>query len=201
MAKKVERCITLDLGFYKNSISFMNKSICIGIISQGEIRVETMYSIVQAIKSLEIPSSMVIITGCYLARNRNEMFEKSIATGASHTMSIDTDMNFPIDAVERLLAHDKDIVGANYNKRQLPITPIIKDLGLELQEVEFTPGGFMLVRNEILAKIPKPWFDTPIIDNKFTDDDKYFATKAKQAGFKVWCDPTIKVGHIGTMQF
>ncbi len=179
----------------------MTKSVCIGIISHGEIRIETMFSIVQMMKSLEIPSSMVIVTGCYVNKSRQEMFEKSVATGCTHTMSIDTDMVFEPDAVARLLALDKDIVGANYNKRQLPITPIVKEPITEVSEVEFVPGGFMLVKNEILKDLPKPWFDYRWEGDKHIDDDVVFCKKAKEAGFEVWCDPTIKVGHLGTIQY
>lgn len=173
----------------------MEKSICFGIISNGLMHIETTACLMQAAKALEVPSTLVIITGCYLHRNRNEMIEKAISTGATHVLSLDTDMVFHPDAVSRLLAHDKDIVGVNYNKRQFPITPIVKG-GLEdnLFQTEFVPGGFFLVKLSIFKDLSKPWF---FYDEQAQDDDKYFCHKAAAAGFEIWCDPTIKVGHIG----
>jgi len=180
----------------------MNKSVCIGIVTNGLVHVETMFSIIQAIKSLTIPSSMVIITGCYVDRNRNELVEKAIQTGTTHLMMIDTDMVFEKEAINILLSHDKDIVGANYNKRQFPITRIVKEDIKDIAKVEFVPAGFVLLNLDIFKTIPSPWFKIEYNkDNSIIDDDKYFSRLAKQYNIDTWCDPKIVIKHIGQFLF
>lgn len=178
----------------------MDKSIAIGVVSNGMMHVETCASLMQMHAALTVPSTLVMVMGCYLHRNMNELVEKAIATGATHLMVIDTDMVFDKEAVNQLLDYNLDIIGVKYNKRQFPITPIVKEQITELSEVEFVPSGFMLVKLEIFKNIPKPWFSFDEA-NGIVDADRYFCLKAKQAGYKVWCDPTIKIGHLGKVQF
>ncbi len=182
----------------------VTKSVCFGIITGGQMHVETAACVIQSVVSLStiaVPSTLVIIKGCYVHRNRNEAIQRARKTGATHILFVDTDMVFDKSAVTQLLAADKDIVGANYNKRMLPQTPIVKEEIKELSQVEFVPTGLMLIKLSIFDTLPEPWFyyDPPTAtgDQGVTDDDKFFCRAARNAGFEVWCDPTIHVGHIG----
>lgn len=176
----------------------MDKSLCIAIVSNGKMEVRTCFCLIQAVSQLTIPITAVSIEGCYLHRNRNEAMAQAMKLGVTHILFVDSDMAFEKDAIQKLLDADKDIVGANYNKRQLPITPIVKDgLSDNLFQTDFVPGGLMLINLEILKAMNEPWFGFEPLED-LNDDDKFFCTRANQVGFEVWCDPTIKVGHIGS---
>ena len=66
--------------------------------------------------------------------------------------------------------------------------------------VDYAGMGWMLIKKGVFEKIPYPWFagrymqlsDT-ICD--LTSEDVSFCLAAKDAGFKVWVDPDIRVGH------
>ena len=42
----------------------------------------------------------------------------------------------------------------------------------------------------------KPYFDFNY-KGKEVGEGVYFCLKAKDAGYEIWCDPTMDIGHIG----
>lgn len=69
----------------------------------------------------------------------------------------------------------------------------------DLVEVAYTGMGFMLVKRGVFEKLEYPWFRP--IEKKigdmvdFTMEDVAFCLRAKEAGFKIFIDPAVKVGH------
>ena len=121
---------------------------------------------------------------------------------------VDDDMIFPSDTLERLLAHKKDIVGVAYKPRNdkkdthIPLDKVHADnpdLPKELFECEAVGTGIMLINAKILYDIKQPFFFFESHETGFTiqGEDWMFCKKAKEAGFKVWCDPSIDIGHLG----
>jgi hypothetical protein len=58
--------------------------------------------------------------------------------------------------------------------------------------------GCVLTHRSMFEAIPKPWFKT-IADE--CSEDFYFCEKAKAAGFQLWADPSIPLGHEGQAPF
>lgn len=130
----------------------------------------------------------------------------------THIFFIDHDMQYPSDTLDRLLAHDKDIVGAAYNMRCYPLKTTVtlldengamtprEKLPAELFRCEAVATGMMLAKMSVFDKVEKPWFAIMIDPetNELTiTEDVYFCNQARKAGFEIWCDPTIPIGHIG----
>lgn len=122
------------------------------------------------------------------------------------------------------------IVGAAYVTKSkenpgLAIRPLAKQ-GIEfgtngkLYEMRSISTGCMVIRREVLNKFINedvaplcrhgstgyyPFFQHQkmMIDNVWEDvsEDWYFCEKARKLGFKVWCDTTIKLGHIGPYEY
>lgn len=146
--------------------------------------------------------------GCYVEDNRNGAVEYALATGIPFDwlLWIDTDGIFPGNALLRLLAHDKDIVGANYRQRTPPYKSagVYKKPGSEmlpgLQPMEQMPTGLLLTRFEIYRKMSYPWFK-PGTKNE-ARDDIYFCRMARSLGYDIWCDNdlTKEVQHIAVQQ-
>lgn len=86
-----------------------------------------------------------------------------------------------------------------------------------LLEMEYIPAGFMLLKRTVLEKMidhfpelyyePKDeslkhtsgyyLFATEIWEGEFWGEDYVFCRRARQAGFKIWIDPTIPLDHAG----
>lgn len=134
--------------------------------------------------------------------------------GYSHILFLDDDMSFPGDTADRLIAHDKDIVGANYTSRVFPVRPLaVKDSKHHasrgrsgLEKVDIVPTGIMMVRMSVFERLPLPWFQTTFQPESPLDpmsDDVYFCHLARKHGFDVWVDHdlSMEIGHAGTIEF
>lgn len=114
---------------------------------------------------------------------------------------IDPDMLFAPETVERLLAHNVDLVQVLCPKRHPPHAPLLyEDSAVQINpaprgyprliEVQSLGAGGTLYRLEVFEAIKGPWFDGIL-----GTEDTNFAQKAKAAGFKLYVDMTTPVGH------
>lgn len=199
-------------------------NLTVSIISGGTIRAETLISLTAAldvVKKHGIGVYLSVQIGGYAARNRNAAVEAAKQNKSSHLMFIDNDMVFPPSGIQRLIDHDKDIVGGMYNARPAPDGELISTVKMinpakdpNAGKTYLTPfpaqifkcyglgTGFMLINMEVFNVLEKPYFVSGEDANgeAFTEDI-YFCGKAGEAGIDVWCSPTIKIGHIGTKEF
>jgi hypothetical protein len=189
----------------------------------GTIRSETFTSVVGAmdvLKSHGIGVALSVQIGGYVAHNRNALVDIAQKNQSTHLMFIDNDMVFQPSAIQRLIDHDKDIVGANYNARGVPDKPIVSTVKMINPETDPNGGkdkvysttmpaqlfkcyglgtGMLLVKMKVFNELEKPYFVAwEDANGEHHTEDIDFCRKAGEAGFDVWCSPTIKVEHIGT---
>lgn len=128
----------------------------------------------------------------------------------THLLWLDDDHIFNADLACVLASHDKDMVSALYYARTGKPLPVVYVHGGEddykhypliivpnrLFEVDAVGFGAMLMRRDVLDRVPEPWFT---VDWR-AGEDIAFCVKAKQHGVKIWCDARYKLGHIGAPQ-
>lgn len=168
-----------------------------------------------------------------IVRSRNKILTHAAMNSYDYVLMMDVDVIPPVDIIERLLGHDKEIIsGIYYNvfmvDRKKKICPVAwkgfsseeyeeiksklssehiksrEDLrrhltpeeanGEELQEVIIPSCGCMLLSREAFGKLRYGVLDVP--DGFSTTDDIYFSRKAREAGFKLYCDPRLQCEHL-----
>lgn len=151
-----------------------------------------------------------------IINNRNEITKSFLKTDCTHLFFADSDMSFPEATLSRLLAHDKDIVGGYYTTKLKPYrsTCMMRDenspekyqsrnpvQGEFLVKVDALGTGCMLIKRRVLETLKWPWFyyKPNYAVQKFATEDVAFCEDAIAKGFEVWCDFTIRCGHIGHM--
>ena len=189
--------------------------ILVGMCCGGTIQAQTMLSLLNFLDG-QTPFSLQI--GGYKPHNMNRLVEEARSLKATHLLSIDPDMIFPPDAPQKLLNANKDIVGVNYRERGNHVTQYtpsstIKFIGKEkngfktVNEEDFPKElfqcgavglGLTLINMRVFDKLPFPYFRTTETPNEHSTEDIVFCQDARKKGFEVWCDPTIKMGHIGS---
>lgn len=128
---------------------------------------------------------------------------------ATHILWVDSDMAFPRDSLHRLLAHDLEIVGANYPRRQGQHISAATDLNRQpfkasstgLEEAGVIGFGLLLTRIEVFdGEYEMPLF-AHHDEHGYCTEDVAFCHKARARGHKIWVDHDLsrEVRHIGTI--
>ncbi len=159
------------------------------------------------LESSDIVIDFLLIQSCDLSSSRMWLAKQAIEKGATHLLFIDSDMLFPPDTLKRLLAHNRNIIGVNYNKRKFPLEEVTATLDdvekseTEPYKVKVAGAGVLLINLDV--------FKDPEMDNNWFSfgrnakgentlgEDGWFCFTAKDAGYDTWVDPTIKVFHLG----
>ena len=195
-----------------HSEALMNK-VVIGVpCGSGTVKSSMITSLLSAIMSAGCPTALMVRDGCWVHQSRALFVQAARESGCSHVFMVDSDQAFPADIIPRLLSSRKDIVGAAYNRRQLPLLSTVNALEtgqpvIDMPDALFRchsmGAGCILIKTDVFARIPAPWFDFVYnLDGSLAQgEDGYFCVKARAAGIDVWCDPTIPVKHIGDYEY
>jgi hypothetical protein len=189
-------------------------NICLAIpTSSGTLRVETFLSVVGILNATPHNFYVEQRTGCYIEENRTELIKNAIREGCEKIFFLDADMVVEHNVVNKLLALDKPVVGADYHMRGLPLVSNVKiakdgkiisveakDIPKEPFQAYGVPTGCMLIDIAIVKTLPQPWFDLTWKEDGSLNhgEDIFFCKLLHDHGIEVWCDPTIEIGHIGT---
>jgi len=185
----------------------------VGVPNYGGVKTEMMMSLIPNLFSLynyydhAVSYSLSCPAGCHNYKNRNKIVQDSLDNGSDYVFMVDTDMVFPDDALLKLFQADKDIIGATYNKRSLPITPIhtvVREaMPQKIFRINAVPTGLILIKAKVLHTMDPPWFAVQWLEGvEFIGPDIFFCNKAVRTyGFETWIDPTIEVQHLGDYKY
>lgn len=153
---------------------------------------------------------VVFEVGSLIHESRGKLAVAAISGGYDYLLFIDSDMTFTLDDVERLIDHGDDIVGANYLKRSWTLGPTAHtffpvegegaaELPPDLagrHKVDALGTGFMLIAVPALTKIILHAQCNPFNFIGAIGEDYSFCKRAQDAGFRVYADNDLNVGHL-----
>lgn len=152
---------------------------------------------------------------------RNQLANMAIDGGFDRVLWLDSDMEFPPELLEKLSKHlddGKEIVSGLYFSRKHPIRAVAYEKvgmdgnGMPCAEsihewpkdgpfrIEACGFGAVLHTVDLLKRI-RDKFKLPFSPILGFGEDLSFCLRAKDLGAKIWCDPTIRLGHIGQTTF
>ena len=145
---------------------------------------------------------------------RETLATEALKAGCEYLFMVDDDMLCPADLFYKLQANGKDICAALAFTRNPDHKPVIYETKEGFDETSRTRFGFtkfvenypkdalvecdavgfgaVLIRTEVFRKVPQPWF----FGMAQTGEDITLCVKAKKAGFNVFMDTRIKLGHL-----
>ena len=198
----------------------MSPKIQICIPCMDTVPTQFLGSIMSLQRTPETSMSVEMGTMIYLARNN--LATKAMDNDIEWTMWFDSDMVFPPDTMIRLLntAIDRriDILSTVCYRRRPPYSPVLFDkltidektgwadfterteVPDEIFEVAATGFACTLVNTRVFREVRNINYSMfqPIYNNS---EDLSFCWRARQAGFKIYADPSLNVGHVGHMVF
>jgi len=139
------------------------------------------------------------------------LVQSAVENDCTHILFLDSDLTFPPNTLNRLIAHHKPVVGATYVKRHPPhellgkpsaIQPFGTPSPNDLLTMDEMPLGCMLIKLSVFDRLPRPHFSyecgfTPAQD---ISEDIGFCRNLRASGESILCDPTLsrELGHLTT---
>ena len=168
------------------------------------------------IRKGENKAAVAFQMGSLIYTSRNNLAVKAVEMESDYTLWLDSDMvfnqNIMLDMIKTLEENDLDILTGLYFRRVPPFSPTLfkklqmtekgcewedyTDLPEELFEVAGCGFGCVLMKTSILAEVQLEFGNmfAPIAN---VGEDLSFCWRARELGYKIICDPSIKLGHVG----
>jgi hypothetical protein len=171
------------------------------------------------------------VSGCsVVSRVRNIIVNEFLESQAEHLLMIDSDMTFNADDVFRMLAWNKTKpivagVGVARKKEKVYFSSLDQDEDnniimdrMGLVKVKRVGTGFIMIQRNVFevmrdahpewkymdqntGKMLQSFFDFKSTPDGYVGEDYVFCDRAHEHGFTAWVDPTIKLGHMGVMEY
>lgn len=160
--------------------------------------------------------SVAFEIGSLVYNSRNDLAKKAIEMESDYVLWLDSDMVFNPNTLELMFKtmteKNLDILTGLYFRRVAPFTPVLFDklemtdegcIHTEFKEIPdtiFEVGGCgfgcVLMKTSVFIDvfIKHQAFFTPI---KGTGEDLSFCWRARDCGYKIYCDPSFFLGHVG----
>jgi len=206
----------------------MPKVICIGIPCFGGVDYQVLEDYLRLAYHLgrrhqQYDFQLAVKGKSEQFRARNSIARAGLQHGADYIWMLDDDHILDVengqeptgryDLPVRLANHlEKNpaigIVGALYYQRGGDCYPVIMqengdgkpyflhncEVSGRMQKVAVTGGGCMMIRREVFERSQEPWFAP---EHEFGTDIQ-ICRQARAAGFEVWCDTGLEIGHLRT---
>ena len=154
-------------------------------------------------KPVDHTVELVAGTLVYLARDK--LARKAVNDGFTHVLWLDSDMVFSENIMEDLTFINQDFVCGAFQSRRPPynscifktLKPLerVKDYGLEPFRVEGCGMACTLVSTEVMKAVLMQ-FGSCFVPMEDFGEDLAFCVRARKLNYQIWCDPTVRVGHI-----
>lgn len=150
--------------------------------------------------------------------SRTKLSQRAIRCEADYMLWLDSDMEFPPDLLERLMdtlekTPEADIVTGLYFRRVEPYSPVLFEKiqlagpGANWKEFDQLPEepvfevegcgfGAVLVPTDVIMSVTAKYGD-PFWPQNHLGEDLAFCIRARELGYHIYCDQTIKIGHVG----
>lgn len=159
-----------------------------------------------------------LLKGTLVYDARNQIMQYALEKGGyDYILWIDSDMTFEPDMMERMFRSigDRDMLTALCIGRRPPFKPCIyKELTVKQEGLGISPTaenwydyprdqiteiegcGFACVLQKISMLETMSIFGVPFFPIAGLGEDLAFCWRARKMDFRIWCDTSIKIGHI-----
>lgn len=164
------------------------------------------------------------IQGSAIDQMRSAMATDALAAGFHEILWIDSDIGFTPSDADLIRSHGKPIVaglyamkgGSGVAARYLDAKPPKFGAGAGLHEIDLAGAGFLYTRREVYTSLSMPRcnlkgreitpYFLPMLAShrdglEYLGEDFSFCRRAREKGFKIFADTSIRLRHIGRYGF
>lgn len=176
------------------------------------------FTFAQSLSTLEKigECKLAMKAGSLIYTSRNSLAMMAIQMEADFVFWLDSDMVFKSDTLVRMMdvlkKNDLDILTGLYFRRVPPYSPVLFDkleqngeitefsefnkVPDELFEVGGCGFGCVLMKTDVFFDVQSK-FGNMFAPRGNNGEDVAFCIRARECGYKIYCDPSIVCGHVG----
>ena len=176
------------------------------------------FTFAQSLSTLEKigECKLAMKAGSLIYTSRNSLAMMAIQMDADFVFWLDSDMVFKADTLIRMMdtlkKNDLDILTGLYFRRVPPYSPVLFDkleqngeitefsefnkIPDELFEVGGCGFGCVLMKTDVFFDVQSK-FGNMFAPRGNNGEDVAFCIRARECGYKIYCDPSIVCGHVG----
>lgn len=188
----------------------MSMRLMIAVPTNDYVHADFMKSLVQLTEELsrqKIAFKVEIVAGTLVYIARNRLACKAVNEKFTHVLWLDSDMVFSEKIAEDLLDSGKDMICGAFVSRRPPYGPCVyasieknkiekvKDFGITPFRVGGCGFACVLTTVELLQAVLQK-YGTTFQPTDYYGEDLAFCWRVKSIGREIWCDPSVRVGHI-----
>ena len=150
-----------------------------------------------------------IISGTLVHIARDRLAQHAVNNGFDEVLWIDSDMVFDRHVYEDLKDAGRDMVCGWFISRHYPYVSCLfrsMDPVERINEVPDVPFrvagcgfGCVLMKAEILKQVMVSNGGKCFVPSQKLGEDCAFCKRVTDLGFEIWCEPTVRVGHVGNL--
>lgn len=188
--------------------------LLIAIPSYETMRVEFVQCLMKLTEKLRaegVPYEVKILAGTMVHAARDSLARHAVNSDFTDVLWIDSDMVFEDHLYDDLAMTGKDMVCGLFISRHYPyLSCLFSKLGdnpERIAEVTETDAfrvagcgfGAVLMKTQVLRDVMIGNRGRCFIPEPMLGEDLAFCQRAAGAGYEIWCEPTARVGHIGSV--
>lgn len=186
--------------------------LLIAIPCYETMRAETARSLCDLIARLHedhVDHEVKILSGSLTHVARDKLAKHAVNNGFDEVLFVDADMVFDGHLYEDLKMCGQDMVCGLFISRHYPyvscvfssIEPVerINDYPDEAFEVTACGFGAVLLKTQILKDVMVNNRGKCFVPEKNLGEDIAFCKRVTSQGYRIWCEPTARVGHVGAV--
>ena len=192
----------------------MSKRLLIAVPTTDYINAGFLKSLVRLMLELEkqkVSYDVEIVSGTLVYYARNRLAQKAVNEGYTDVLWLDSDMTFHEKIVEDLMFCGKEMVCGAFVSRRYPYGPCVyesirigdirkvQEFGMKPFRVDGCGFACVMTKTELLKDVMLKF------GNCFTPTEQYgedlaFCWRVGQIGREIWCEPTVRPGHIAHIE-
>ena len=188
----------------------MTRKLLIAIPSFDTMRVEFVRSLMGLTEKLHAEGvwhEVKILDGTLVHIARDRLAKHAVNNEFTEVLWLDADMVFAPKIYEDLAMNGKDMICGSFISRHSPyVSCLFKSLlpaeritewGSDPFHVAGCGFGCVLMKTQVLKDVLERHDGRCFIPDDKLGEDLAFCLRANRCGYQIWCDPTVRIGHVG----
>lgn len=168
--------------------------------------VQSLTNLILFLKNERVNFDVKFISGTLVYVARDKLACHAINNDFTHVLWLDSDMVFQPTILSDLMLCEKEFVSGIYHSRRKPyiscvfkkVVPIERFTEYPLEPFRVAGCGFGCVLTSVdLLREVQMHYKTCFLPTAGFGEDLAFCVRAQDLGHEIWCEPTVRAGHVG----